>query len=51
MAKEGEQRKANEAAQHVADEGNVPGQPSAPGILLIAVFVLMGLALIYLASS
>ena len=51
MAEERERRKANEVTVQVADEGNVPGQPSAPGILLIAVIVLIGLVLIYVASS
>jgi hypothetical protein len=50
MAEERERRKANEVTQDVADEGNVPGQPSMPGIL-IAVIVLIGLVLTYVAWS
>jgi hypothetical protein len=51
MAEEGEQRKADEVAQHVADEGNVPGQSSTRGIVAIVVFLLIGLGLFYLASA
>jgi hypothetical protein len=48
MTTDREQRKTNEVTQDVADEGNVPGKPSTPGILAI---VLIGTALIYLASA
>jgi hypothetical protein len=51
MTDDRNKRKANEVTQHVADEGNVPGPPSSPGILLIALLILIGLVLIYVASS
>jgi hypothetical protein len=50
MTKEKEQRKTNEVTQLVADEGNVPGKPSMPGILAIVAVVLIGALFIYLAS-
>jgi hypothetical protein len=51
MTKDREQSKTNKLTQHVADEGNVPGRPSMPGILAIVAIVLIGTALIYLASA
>jgi hypothetical protein len=51
MTTDREQRKTIEVTQHVADEGNVPGKPSTPGILAIVAIVLIGTALIYLASA
>jgi hypothetical protein len=51
MTVERERREANSVTQQVADEGNVPGQPSTRGILLIAIFVLIGLGLIYIATA
>jgi hypothetical protein len=46
-----ERRKTNDVTQSVADEGNVPGHPSIPGVLAIVVIVLIGAGLIYLAST
>src|SRR5262245_39609732 len=40
---EKERRKKKAMTQQVADQGNVPGQPSTPGILVIAIIVLIGL--------
>jgi hypothetical protein len=51
MTVEKERRKTNAVKQQIADEGNVPGQPSTPGILVIAIIVLIGIGLIYLASA
>ena len=36
--------------EHVADEGNVPGRPSAPALALIALILLAGLGLLHVAS-
>jgi len=51
MTAERERRESNSVTQQVADEGNVPGQRSTRGTLLIAIFVLIGLGLIYFASA
>jgi hypothetical protein len=51
MTVDREPPESNTLRQRVADEGNVPGQPSTRGIVLLAIFVLIGLGLIYLASS
>ena len=45
-------RDAKRAAvtQRVADEGNVPGRPTASAALMIAIILLIGLGLMHVAS-
>jgi len=33
------------------DEGNIPGPPTAPGVILVVMAILAGLGLLYIASA
>ena len=46
-----QQRKTDAVTENVADEGNIPGPPSASPILAIVIILLIAVGLIYLAST
>jgi hypothetical protein len=50
MTAERERKEAIKVTEHVADEGNIPGLSSTSGLAVIALILLAGLGLMYVAS-
>ena len=50
MKAQPERQETIKVTEHVADEGNIPGRPSTSALAVIALILLAGLGLMYVAS-